>query len=86
MKIEFDITHIQQFIAKREIKYQTEASRIIQEAISDSLKRLIMPSIEREIRSDLTNKAEHHAIDVFSENLRHLLLQPPMRGKTNFRD
>ena len=64
MKIEFDITHIQQFIAKREIKYQTEASRIIQEAISDSLKRLVMPSIEREIRSDLTNKAEHHAIDV----------------------
>lgn len=81
VKIEFDITHIQQFIAKREIKYQTEASRIIQEAISDSLKRLVMPSIEREIRSDLTNKAEHHAIDVFSENLRHLLLQPPMRGK-----
>ena len=40
-----------------------------------------MPSIEREIRNDLTEKAEHHAIEVFSENLKHLLLQPPMKGK-----
>ena len=40
-----------------------------------------MPSIEREIRGDLTEKAEAHAIDVFSENLRNLLLQPPMKGK-----
>ena len=40
-----------------------------------------MPSIEREIRGDLTQKAETHAIDVFSENLRNLLLQPPMKGK-----
>ena len=40
-----------------------------------------MPSIEREIRGDLTEKAENHAIDVFSENLRNLLLQPPMKGK-----
>ena len=39
-----------------------------------------MPSIEREIR-DLTEKAEQHAIEVFSENLKHLLLQPPMKGK-----
>ncbi|MCE3399221.1 RNA-binding transcriptional accessory protein, partial [Staphylococcus aureus] len=42
---------------------------------------LIMPSIEREVRGDLTQKAETHAIDVFSENLRNLLLQPPMKGK-----
>ena len=40
-----------------------------------------MPSIEREIRADLTEKAEQHAIEVFSENLKHLLLQPPMKGK-----
>ena len=40
-----------------------------------------MPSIEREIRGDLTEKAENHAIDVFSENLRNLLLQPPLKGK-----
>ena len=53
----------------------------IKEAIQDSLKRLILPSIEREIRGDLTQNAESHAIDVFSENLRNLLLQPPMKGK-----
>lgn len=40
-----------------------------------------MLSIEREIRADLTEKAEQHAIEVFSENLKHLLLQPPMKGK-----
>ncbi|MER2192822.1 MAG: Tex family protein [Solibacillus sp.] len=51
-------------------------------AIVDSYKRLIQPSIEREIRSELTEKGETQAIHIFSENLRNLLLQPPMRGKT----
>lgn len=50
-------------------------------AIEDSYKRLIGPSIEREVRSSLTEKAEDHAIQVFSRNLRALLLQPPLRGK-----
>lgn len=50
-------------------------------AIEDSYKRLIQPSIEREIRNELTEKAEAQAIHIFSENLRSLLLQPPMRGK-----
>lgn len=50
-------------------------------AISDSYKRLIQPSIERELRGELTEKAEAQAIHIFSENLRSLLLQPPMRGK-----
>ena len=58
---------------------------IILNSNEDSLKRLIMPSIEREIRADLTEKAEQHAIEVFSENLKHLLLQPPMKGKQNIR-
>ena len=52
----------------------------VQEAIQDSFKRLIAPSIEREIRSVLTEKAEEQAIHVFSENLKSLLLQPPLRG------
>ncbi|MBD8069667.1 Tex family protein [Bacillus sp. PS06] len=51
------------------------------EAIEDSYKRLIEPSIEREIRKELTEKGEDRAIHIFSENLRNLLLQPPLKGK-----
>ena len=50
-------------------------------AIEDAYKRLIQPSIEREIRNELTDKAEAQAIHIFSENLRNLLLQPPMNGQ-----
>ena len=53
----------------------------IQNAIKDAYKRLIQPSIEREIRSELSEKAGDNAIHMFSENLRALLLQPPMKGK-----
>ncbi len=81
VKIEFDTTQVEKDIEKQEIKKETEATYIVKDAIKDSLKRLIMPSIDREIRGDLTEKAENHAIDVFSENLRNLLLQPPMKGK-----
>lgn len=81
VKVEMDIQGIENFIRKYEVIHHHDGSNIIGNAISDSLKRLIMPSIEREIRGDLTEKAENHAIDVFSENLRNLLLQPPMKGK-----
>lgn len=50
-------------------------------AVADSYKRLIKPSIENELRAELSSKAETQAIHIFSENLRNLLLQPPMRGK-----
>ncbi len=53
----------------------------VREAINDSYKRLIQPSIERELRNELSEKAEAQAIHIFAENLRNLLLQPPMRGK-----
>ncbi|WP_269052925.1 Tex family protein [Sporosarcina sp. G11-34] len=52
----------------------------VKEAIEDAFKRLIGPSIEREIRNALTEKAEEQAIHVFSENLKSLLLQPPLKG------
>ena len=55
---------------------------IVRDAIKDSLKRLIYPSIEREIRSDLTDTANIQAIDNFSKNLESLLLQPPIKEKT----
>ncbi|WP_075619492.1 Tex family protein [Paenisporosarcina indica] len=53
----------------------------VTEAIEDSYKRLIAPSVEREIRTELTEKGETQAIHIFSENLRNLLLQPPLKGK-----
>jgi len=53
----------------------------LKEALEDSYKRLIAPSIEREIRNDLTEKAEEGAMKVFSENLRQLLLAPPIKNK-----
>ncbi len=81
IKIEFDTKQVASSIEKSEIKLQNPHRDYIKLAIEDSLKRLIMPSIEREIRADLTSKAEQHAIEVFSENLKHLLLQPPMKGK-----
>ncbi|MFD2923198.1 Tex family protein [Halobacillus naozhouensis] len=55
--------------------------KILEEAILDSYKRLIQPSIEREIRNALSETAEEQAIEVFSSNLRSLLLQPPLKGK-----
>ena len=58
------------------------ATPYIEEAIADGYKRLIFPSLEREIRSELTEKAEEQAIDVFALNLQKLLLQPPMKDKT----
>ncbi len=54
---------------------------ILEEAILDSYKRLIQPSVEREIRNTLSETAEEQAIEVFSSNLRSLLLQPPLKGK-----
>ena len=81
VKVEFDTQQIASAIEKNEVKSNNPHGDYIILAIEDSLKRLIMPSIEREIRADLTEKAEQHAIEVFSEILKHLLLQPPMKGK-----
>ncbi len=69
-------------IEKKYIKNnQSPVISYIKEAISDSYKRLIEPSIEREIRKELSEKAEDQAIHIFSENLRNLLLQPPLKGR-----
>nr|WP_312475115.1 Tex family protein [Neobacillus sp.] len=73
---------IMSYLAKKWIqKDYSPAAPVVNEAIEDSYKRLIQPSIEREIRSELTEKAEEQAIHIFSENLRNLLLQPPLKGK-----
>lgn len=54
---------------------------ILLAAVADAVDRLVLPSLEREIRRDLTERAQDHAVDVFARNLRGLLLQPPLRGK-----
>lgn len=59
----------------------TEIAKILFECIEDSMKRLIYPSIEREIRSDLTKKAEEDSVVIFSENLKQLLMQSPLKNK-----
>ncbi|WP_335872380.1 Tex family protein [Bacillus sp. 2205SS5-2] len=70
------------YLKRQVIKTENSTSvTIISEAIEDSYKRLIQPSIEREIRNELTEKAEDQAIHIFSENLKNLLLQPPLKGK-----
>ena len=60
---------------------QTEINELLLECIADSMKRLIYPSIEREIRSDLTKKAEEDSVVIFSENLKQLLMQSPLKNK-----
>ena len=57
-------------------------SEQVREALQDSFSRLIFPSLERETRNELTGKASEAAIDVFGDNLRHLLMQPPVKGVT----
>ncbi|PSA91154.1 RNA-binding transcriptional accessory protein [Bacillus atrophaeus] len=73
---------IKAYLQKQIIKQRTTPVRdILLDTIEDSYKRLIQPAIEREIRKELSEKADAQAIHIFSENLRKLLLQPPMKGK-----
>ncbi|MDE3840721.1 RNA-binding transcriptional accessory protein [Bacillus methanolicus] len=82
VQIKPDIQKILQFLHKKWIKdQQSITASLVAEAVEDGYKRLIQPSIEREIRNELTEKAEERAIHIFSENLRNLLLQPPLKGK-----
>lgn len=78
------IDRIESYLAKQVIRATTSETvrQFLIEAISDSYKRLIQPSIERELRNLLTEMAEDQAIDIFSKNLKNLLLQPPLKGKT----
>ena len=80
--LEIDTEHIMAFLDKKIIKKkESPVVEIVEDAIQDSYKRLIYPSIEREIRADLKDEAEEGAIGVFSQNLEKLLLTPPMKDK-----
>ncbi|GAB7387813.1 Tex family protein [Bacillaceae bacterium] len=81
VEIEAPVAEIQAFLARKWSKRNGAADDWLRMAIDDAYKRLLAPAIEREIRNMLTEKAEEQAIKVFAENLRHLLLQPPVKGK-----
>ena len=69
-------------IERQIIKGETQFTEMLKETILDSFKRLIEPSVDREIRADLTEKAEEKAIKVFGQNAKQLLLSAPIKGKT----
>ena len=82
VKIEAPVEDILSYLEKKIIVHDnTECAAAIKEAIADAYDRLIAPSIEREIRNDLTEKAEDGAIKVFGKNLEQLLMQPPIAGQ-----
>ncbi len=70
-----------QALTQRIIRHPSPYAQILRDAAADSYKRLIFPQLEREVRNDLTERAEKQAISVFSKNLRSLLLQPPFSGQ-----
>lgn len=81
VKIEVETDRIHEFLRKKYIPRQTIAASYLETVIEDSYKRLIAPSVEREVRNELTEVAEEQAIHIFAENLRQLLLQAPVKGK-----
>ena len=82
VKIEKPEDKILLYMEKDIIKGETQFTQMLKDTILDAFKRLIEPSIDREIRSDLTDKAEEKAIKVFGKNAKQLLLGAPIKGKT----
>ena len=81
VKIAFDPDVAKRVCAAKYVKSKGVCADLIREAVSDGYDRLIQPSIEREVRSILTDRASEQAIKMFEVNLRPLLLQPPVKGK-----
>lgn len=82
VKIEAPAEQILQYLEKKTIvRDNPHTTETLQAVVEDSYKRLIAPAIEREIRSELTERAEDGAIKVFGKNLQQLLMQPPIAGK-----
>jgi uncharacterized protein len=83
LKVDVEANH-DAFISTLQRRYATDPGWLGDEAraaVSDGYKRLLIPAIERDLRNELTERAEAHALKVFAANLRGLLLQPPLRGK-----
>ncbi|KEZ88525.1 hypothetical protein IO99_02525 [Clostridium sulfidigenes] len=82
VKITCDVEKIKSYISKFMVTDNMKCNECINTSIDDSIKRLIYPSIEREVRNMLTEKGEDGAIKIFKENLKALLMSPPIKGKT----
>ena len=82
VSIDIDAEKCLTIICRLMIKAQNTCAGLVRAAISDSYSRLIFPSVEREIRSELTDAADEQAIKLFAMNLRQLLMQPPVKGYT----
>ena len=83
VKLDYDTERIVNYLENKVIKNKESfCYEIILDAINDSLKRLILPSVDREVRSELKEKGEVRAIDNFSTNVEKLLLTPPLKDKT----
>ncbi len=80
--LEVEAARIHDYMNRRIVRKHTAPAivEVLTTVIQDAYKRLLAPSIEREVRGELTEKAEEHAISIFSANLRNLLLQPPILG------
>ncbi len=81
VKINVNEEKILSYLENKILKKNDVTDKYLSLAIKDSYKRLIFPSIEREVRSELTDKGEEGAILIFKENLKSLLMQPPIKGK-----
>lgn len=81
VSIEPDLDSIMNYLIGCEVTSSSSSSAVVDEAVRDSYSRLIAPSIEREIRGELTETAQEQAMKVFKVNLKNLLMQPPIHGK-----
>lgn len=81
VSVEADDGRMEGLLRRRFVKTSNPSAQLVGKACDDAFGRLMMPSLERELRNDLTESAQEQAISVFASNLRALLLQPPMRGR-----
>jgi len=79
--VDVDQTAILAWLFRRFVKDGAVTTELVQIAVADAYKRLVAPAVERDLRNELTEKAEEQAVNVFARNLRSLLLQPPVSGK-----
>jgi uncharacterized protein len=83
LKVGIDVPteRVHEYIGRQYIRGESVTKAVLIAVVEDAYKRLLSPSIEREVRGELSEKAEEHAIQIFAENLRNLLLQAPVKGR-----
>ncbi|CAD2072145.1 Tex family protein [Phocicoccus pinnipedialis] len=79
LKFEHNMQRIEGYLSSKVINEKSKIAKKLNTVIEDSLKRLILPSLEREVRNGMTEIGESHAVNIFEENLKSLLLQPPLK-------